>query len=52
MKHLQNRRKGAIKRLEAQLDSRVKNTREGILPLTDKDIERINKDLEILKKRI
>mgnify|MGYP000878437212 FL=1 len=52
MKHLESRRKGAIARLDAQLNSRVKNTSEGVLPLTDKDITRITKELETLKARL
>lgn len=49
----QVRRQGALQRLEAQLASGVKTkkgTRDEKIPLTDKDIKRINKEIERLKK--
>lgn len=46
------RRRGVISRLEAQLKSGKKNSKEGVVPLTEKDIARINKELETLNKRI
>ena len=46
------RRKGVLLRLEAQLKSGVKNTKEGEVPLTDQDIKRINKEMQTLKERL
>lgn len=47
------RRVDAIKRLKAQLESGKKRNKENlIVDLTDKDVKRINKELEILKTRI
>lgn len=46
------RRKRVIARLEAQLKSNTKNTKEGVLPLTDKDVTRIKKEIEILSDRL
>lgn len=48
----QVRAKDAIARFEAQLVSGVKNTKEGKLPLTEKDISRINKVIKNTKKNI
>lgn len=53
MKHNQKeRRLGALVRLEAQLESGVKNSKEGEIPLSEKDIKRINKEISILKERV
>ena len=46
------RRKRVITRLEAQLKSNTKNSKEGVLPLTDKDVNRIKKEIEILSERL
>lgn len=48
----QNRRQNALKRLEAQLASGNKTQKKSFtkkVELTDKDIKRINKEIEILK---
>lgn len=47
-----SRRFGVIERLESQLKTKTKRSREGIIPLTDSDVLRINKEIEILKTRI
>ena len=53
MKHgINNRRSTALKRLEAALESGVKNTKEGKAPLTEKDVKRIEKEISTLKSRI
>jgi Sec7-like guanine-nucleotide exchange factor len=50
-----SRRKRVIEMLKAQLKSGVK-TKKGTLnekiPLTEKDVKRINKEIEILKTRV
>ena len=46
-----NRRIRARERLEAQLVAKVKNTNDGPVPLEEKDIKRINKELETLKNK-
>jgi hypothetical protein len=48
------RRKLALVRLEIQLEKGVKvdKTNRKEIPLTEKDISRINKEMEILKSRI
>lgn len=48
----QERRDSASKRLEAQLLSGVKMTKEGEKPLEDADIKRIKKEQAILKDRL
>jgi hypothetical protein len=45
-------RKNVIARLENQLKSGVKTTRDGIKKLSEKDIMRINSEITILKSRI
>ena len=53
MKHNQEeRRSGALNRLEAQLENGTKSTKVNDMPLSDKDIKRISKEIEILKKRL
>lgn len=47
-----DRRRTVISRLEEQLKSKTKNTKEGTIILTEKDIERITKEISILKTRI
>ena len=49
MKH---RRVNALARLELQLSSGVKNTKEGPTLLTDSDIKRIKKEVEVLKAKV
>lgn len=44
------RRASALKRLQAQLASGKKNTKEGSVELDAKDIARINREIEILQK--
>jgi len=48
------RRRNAIARLEKQLKEGKKTNKTGkaLIPLTDKDVIRINKELSILKARI
>ena len=46
------RRRGVIERLQAQLKSGMKNTKNGPVELTDGDRNRINKELETLKDRV
>lgn len=46
-----NRRLRAKERLEAQLKSKTKNAKDGVVELTEGDIKRINKELEILKAK-
>jgi len=48
----QDRKRSALKRLEVQLQSGVKNTKVGTQPLTEKDVHRINKEIETLKSRV
>jgi hypothetical protein len=54
-----NRRKNALARLKAQIKSGVKTVKGkpalGELPkikLTDSDVKRINREIEILEKRV
>jgi len=52
-KWLHNRRKGALARLEEQLETNQKSTKDGTLVnLTDKDKKRITKEVGILKERV
>lgn len=47
------RNRQVVNRLEAQLKKGTKPTKEGVdVPLTDKDITRINKELGIVKERL
>ena len=50
-----SRKQGTLKRLEAQLVSGVK-TKKGTtdvkIPLTDKDVKRINKEITILQSKL
>ncbi len=50
MNKIQNRRNSAKARLEKQLISGTKNTRNGVVPLTDNDKQRINNEILILNK--
>ena len=47
-----NRRLRAKERFEAQLVSKVKNTKDGPVPLDEADIKRINKEIDIIKSRL
>lgn len=50
-----SRKKRALEMLEEQLKSGVKTKKDTFdekIPLTEKDIKRINKEIETLKKRI
>ena len=47
-----SRKARALQFLQAQLKKGTKNTKEGEVPLTEKDIKRINKEITILKTRI
>ena len=52
-KYQHQRREGALSRLEAQLESNQKRSKEDTLvTLTDKDKTRITKELGILKARL
>lgn len=46
------RRKSVIERLESQLKAGVKETKKGVMPLTDADRARIQKELETLRNRL
>lgn len=49
------RQAGALKRLQGQLESGVKTkkgTSDEKIPLTDKDIQRINKEISKLKTKV
>jgi hypothetical protein len=46
------RNKTVVSRLEAQLKKGTKPSPEGDVPLTDKDITRINKELGIVQTRL
>lgn len=53
MKHNQeNRQCGAFDRLKAQLENGTKSTKVGNVPLSDKDVKRINKEIGILKEKL
>ncbi len=50
----QLRQKSTLERLKAQLKSGVKPVKKNLtetIPLTDSDINRINKEIETLKKK-
>ena len=49
---LRNGRKNALIRLEQQLKSGVKTVKFEKQPLTESDIKRINKEIQILKSKI
>ena len=48
-KNKNNRRTSALQRLEKQLKERVKNN---VVILTDKNVKRINKEIDKLKNKI
>ncbi len=45
------RQKGALRRLEAQLESGVKRNENQEIPLTSADEKRIKREINILKER-
>ena len=49
---MQQRRRNALKRLQNQLDSGMKNTKNGQVPLTDKNVKRIEREIEVLNQRL
>jgi len=49
---VKSRRSRAMEQLTLQLKSSVKNTKEGPIPLSEKDEKRINKEIEILRMRL
>lgn len=46
------RRGNALDRLQKQLDAGTKNTKEGVKELSDKDKNRITKEIKTLKERV
>jgi hypothetical protein len=46
------RRLRAMHRLEKQLKSGVKPSKDGVIPLTETDIKRIQKEIKILSERV
>ena len=52
LKYQHGRRKRVLDRLQDQLKSKTKTTKDGIAELTDKDVKRIEKEIETLKSRI
>ena len=51
-KNRNTRRVGALSRLEAQLESGTKRVDHKEVKLTDKNIKRINKEIQILENKI
>jgi len=51
-KNRDNRKMSALGRLEDQLESGTKMVKDKKVPLTEKNVKRINKEIEILKKKI
>jgi len=51
-KNKNQRRVGALNRLEEQIEKGIKKVDFKDVPLTDKNIKRINKEIEILEKKI
>jgi len=51
-KNKNQRRVGALSRLEEQIEKGIKKVEFKDVPLTDKNIKRINKEIEILEKKI
>ena len=49
---VRSRRARVLEQLDAQLQRGTKNTKQGEVALEEKDIKRINKEMEILKKRV
>lgn len=46
------RRRAALERLQLQVSLGTKNTKDGHIPLTERDLKRINKEILILQERI
>lgn len=46
------RRKSSLLRLQSQMQTNQKNTKEGIVNLNEKDLKRINKEIDILKSKV
>ena len=51
-KNINQRRVGALSRLEEQIEKGLKRVEHKEVPLTDKNVKRINKEIEILEKKI
>ena len=51
-KNKNQRRVGALIRLDSQIEKGMKKVEFKDVPLTDKNIKRINKEIEILEKKI
>jgi len=51
-KNRNQRRVGALSRLEEQIEKGLKRVEHKEVPLTDKNVKRINKEIEILEKKI
>jgi hypothetical protein len=49
---VKSRRSRVISRLDNQMSSNKKNTKEGVSELTEKDLKRINKELTTLRGRV
>lgn len=52
MKQKVKRQENAKSRLESQLTSGVKTTKDGSIPLSDKDRDRMKKEISTLEVRI
>ena len=53
MKKNQNsRRTSALQRLETQLENGTRRVKHSMVPLTDKNVKRINKEIEKLETKI
>lgn len=50
-KNIKVRRQGVLERLEQQLKDGTKKVEYENVPLTDKDVKRIKKEIQILKER-
>jgi len=46
------RRQNVVERLEYQLETGMKNTKDGKVPLTSNDVKRIERELKTLKQRV
>jgi len=51
-KNKNNRRTSALQRLEKQLKVGVKRVKNNVVILTDKNVKRINKEIDKLKNKI
>jgi|TARA_R110000803_G_scaffold194392_2_gene257471 hypothetical protein len=47
-----SRRTSALQRLETQIENGTRIVKDSVVPLTEKNIKRINKEIEILKNKI